>query len=70
MPIYRGRVVTFDAGTYTARVRLDGSAAQTLDSVAVSRGLASTAITTGRRVLVDTGDHADLADIVVFAVCG
>ncbi len=68
MVVYRGRIVAFDSNTYLATVRLDGSAPQTLDGVAVSRGLAAAALTPGRRVLVDTGDHGDPADIVVTAV--
>lgn len=70
MTIYRGRVVDFDTGTHTATVRLDGSAAQVLTSVPTARNIASGEMTAGRRVLVDTGDHGELVDTVVFAVYG
>jgi hypothetical protein len=68
MSILRATLVSFNAGSYTASVRLDGSAAQALDAVKVSRGLPSGELLAGRRLLVDTGDHGDPADAVVFAV--
>jgi hypothetical protein len=68
MPILRGTLSSFDAGTYRAVVRLDGSAAQTLTDVRTSRGIASAEMVAARRVLVDTGDHGDIADVVLFAV--
>ncbi|MCK9517630.1 MAG: hypothetical protein M0R74_01190 [Dehalococcoidia bacterium] len=67
MALYRAKVVSYDAGSHTAVVRLDGSAAQTLDGVAVSRGIAGAEMVPGRRVLVDTGDHGAIEDVVVFA---
>lgn len=67
MAVYRGRLVAFDSVNFLATVRLDGSAPQVLEGAAVSRGLAAAALTPGRRVLVDTGDHGDPADIVVTA---
>jgi molybdopterin-binding protein len=68
MAIYRGKVVAFSAGSWTATIRLDGSAAEVLTSVPTARNIASAEMTAGRRVLVDTGDHNDPADLVVFAV--
>lgn len=68
MPVFRGRVVAFNSGTWQADVRLDGSAPQSLRGVAVARNIASVEMTPGRRVLVDTGDHGDPADAVVTAV--
>lgn len=68
MPIYRGRVVDFDSGTHTATVRLDGSAAQVLADVPTARNIDATEMTAGRRVLLDTGDHGELTDTVLFAV--
>jgi hypothetical protein len=65
--VYRGRVVSFNAGTHTATVRLDGSAAQTV-AVPTNRVIASGDMTAGRQVLVDTGDHNHPADFVVTAV--
>jgi hypothetical protein len=68
MAVYRGKVVAFDSGTHTATVRLDGSAAQTVEDVATAANIASGDMTTGRRVLVDNGDHNHPADFVVTAV--
>ena len=68
MATFRGTVVAFDAGTHTATIRLDGSAAQTLETVATNRGIASGDMTAGRKVLLDTGDHNDPTDFVVSAV--
>jgi hypothetical protein len=51
MTIYRGKVVSFSAGTWKASIRLDGSAAQTLDSVATARNIASAEMTAGRSIL-------------------
>lgn len=63
----RGTLVSFNAGTYRAVVRLDGSAPQALTNVRCNR-LPSAEYTAGRRVLVDTGDHGDIEDAVVLAV--
>lgn len=68
MSIYRGKVVSFDSGTWKATIRLDGSSPQTLSSIATARNIASAEMTAGRRVLLDTGDHSDPADFVVTAV--
>jgi molybdopterin-binding protein len=68
MAVYRGTVVSFDSGTWKAKVRLDGSPAQVLDSVATNRGIASADMSAGRKVLVDTGDHNHPSDFVVTTV--
>ncbi len=68
MTVLRGSIVSFDSTPYTASVRLDGSAPQTVDNVTVSRAIASGEMTAGRKVLVDTGDHNHPADFVVTAV--
>jgi hypothetical protein len=68
MAVLRGRVVAFDAGTFTATIRLDGSPAEVLRTVATNRGIASGDMTAGRAVLVDTGDHHSPADFVVTTV--
>lgn len=70
MPTNRGTIVTFDSVAYTASVRLDGSAAQTLTGVAVNRGLAAASITAGRRAIIDTAGQANAALFVVVAVFG
>jgi hypothetical protein len=68
MPVLRGSIVSFDSTPYTASIRLDGSAPQTVDNVAVSRAIASGEMTAGRKVLLDTGDHNHPSDFVVTAV--
>lgn len=68
MAVLRGVVVSFDSTPFTASVRLDGSAPQTVDNVTVSRAIASGEMTAGRKVLVDTGDHNHPSDFVVTAV--
>ena len=66
--LLRGTLVSFDAGSYTAVVRADGSAPQTLTGVSVSRAISTAEMSAGRRVLIATGDHGDAADLVVVAV--
>jgi molybdopterin-binding protein len=70
MAIFRGKVVSFTAGTWKASIRLDGSAGQSLDAIAVARNIASAEMTAGRSILLDTGDHSDPADFVITAVWG
>lgn len=67
MPTYRATIVTFAAGTFTGDVRLASSPNITLSGIKFSR-LAAAEYTAGRTVLVDTGDHGDLADVIVYAV--
>lgn len=47
-----GTLVSFDAGSFTATVRLRGSAAQALAGVATSRAIAAVEMVAGRSVLV------------------
>ena len=68
MPTYRATVIDFDDTTYLATVRLDGSAAETIRDIATSRAIPDDQMDTGRRVIVDTGDHNHPADFVVTAV--
>ena len=68
MSLLRGTIVDFDSTPHTATVRLDGSAAETLTDVATSRAIDSAQMTTGRRVIVDTGDHNHPADFVITTV--
>ena len=60
-------MVSFDPDTYRAAVRLDGSAPRTIADIHANR-LAAAAFATGRKCLVDTGDHNDLEDAVITAV--
>ncbi len=68
MAMLRGTVVSFNAGTWLAEVRLDGSPWQSLSGVKTARNIASAEMVVGRAVLVDTGDHGDPGDAVVYAV--
>jgi hypothetical protein len=68
MAVLRGILVSFSSGPFTASVRLDGSAPQTVDNVAVSRAIASGEMTAGRKVLLDSGDHNNPNDFLVTAV--
>ena len=70
MALFRGSVVAFDAGAHTATIRLDGSPAQSLTSVATNRAIAAGEMTAGRKVLLDTGDHNNPQDFVVTTVFG
>ncbi|MCX7685648.1 MAG: hypothetical protein N2Z67_10325 [Acetobacteraceae bacterium] len=67
MALLRARLVAFDTVSWTAVVRLDGSAAALFESVAVSRALPAAEMVPGRRLLIDTGDHHHPADAVVIA---
>lgn len=70
MPVYRATLVTFDPATYTASLRLDGSQPQTLDAVNVAANIPPGELVAGRVLLVDTGDHGDVADALVYTVAG
>ena len=70
MAILRGTLVSFDNVTWLAEVRLDGSPWQSLSGVKTARNIAASEIVTGRTVLIDTGDHGDPDDAVVYAVWG
>lgn len=68
MALYRATVVSFDAGAWTATIRIDGSNPQSVASVKTARNIASAEMSAGRKVLLDTGDHNNFADMVVVAV--
>jgi hypothetical protein len=68
MAIFRGTLAAWDSGTFLATVRLDGSSAQALTGIKTSRAIASADMVTGRKILLDTGDHNDPSDFVVTAV--
>jgi hypothetical protein len=65
--LIRGTLVSFDSTAWTAVVRADGSAAQTLTGIRVSRAIPSGEMVAGRRVLVAAGEHGDVGDLVVVA---
>ncbi len=64
----RATLVSFNSGTYLATVRLDGSGAQTLTSLPVSRAIAAAEMVAGRRVVLDAGPPFDPDELVVIAV--
>ncbi len=68
MAVFRAKLVSWSSGTWRAVVRLDGSAAQVLSDVRVSRAIPAAEMVAGRPVLLDTGDHGDSADIVLTSV--
>jgi hypothetical protein len=68
MALVRGFVVSFDAGSHTAHVRLEGSSPQRLEGIAVARNIAAAEVTAGRRLLLDTGESGEVEDLVVYAV--
>lgn len=68
MPVYRARLVSWNSGTYRAVVRVDGSSPQTLTDVRVSRAIPSGEMTATRPCLIDTGDHGDPADAILYAM--
>lgn len=68
MATLRGRLVRFEASTWRAVVRLEGSASMELTNVAVSRAIPASQMVAGRRVLVDTGDAGDAAEAILTAI--
>jgi hypothetical protein len=68
MAIFRGTLAAWDSVGFLATVRLDGSSAQALSGIKTSRAIASADMVTGRKILLDTGDHNDPSDFVVTAV--
>ncbi len=64
----RAVLVAFDAGTYTATVRPQGSPARAVASVPVARNIAAGELTPGRNVAVLWFTPADPTDAVVVAV--
>ena len=68
MPTIRGRITAYDSGTHTATIRLDGSASQTIASVRVAASVPGSAVTTGRRALIDAGPSSELKELLIIAV--
>ena len=68
MPTHRGTLVSFDSGSYRATVRGDGSGAQSLANLPVSRGIPAAEMAAGRRVILDAGARHDPEELVVIAV--
>ncbi|MGD9933596.1 MAG: hypothetical protein AB7T37_07730 [Dehalococcoidia bacterium] len=68
MALLRGALVSFDAGSYRAAVRVDGSVATTLSDIPVAANIPAVEMVSGRQVLVDSGATGDVGEMVVYAV--
>ncbi len=68
MAVLRGALVSFDAGTYRASVRVDGSAATSIEGITVAANIPAVEMISGRRVLLDSGETSDPGEMVVVAV--
>ncbi|MFH0847578.1 MAG: hypothetical protein V1894_05970 [Chloroflexota bacterium] len=68
MSLKKGELVSFDAGSYTATVKLLGSDKAYLDGVSVARNIASSEMTAGRKVGVVFFDESNAREAVIIAV--
>ena len=66
--IIKGVLKSFDSGTYTATVQLQGSLSVWLEDVPVNRGIPTAEMVTGRYVSVLFHEAGNPADAVVVAV--
>lgn len=66
MAIIRGTLAAWSSPTAT--VRLEGSAPQTITTDKKAANILAADMVTGRKVLIDTGDHNDPADFVLYAI--
>lgn len=66
MSVLRGVIASWDGSV--AAVRLEGSSAQVVTTTKKATNIAGAEMVVGRRVLLESGDHNDPADFVVFAV--
>ena len=66
MTILRGTLAAWLAPTAT--VRLEGSASQTITTDKKASNILAADMIVGRKALIDTGDHNDPADFVIYAV--
>lgn len=64
----RGTLVSFNSTTFRATVRADGSGAQALANLPVSRAIPAVEMVAGRRVVLDAGAALDPDELVVTAV--
>ncbi len=70
MALVRATLVSFNPATYLASLRLDGSAQQTLEGVAISGAIRPELLTAGRRMLVDTGASGEVGELMAYAIDG
>ena len=66
MSILRGTIAAWLSPTAT--IRLEGSAAQTITTDKKASNILAADMVVTRKVLIDTGDHNDPADFVIYAV--
>ena len=66
--IERAILVDFDAGSYTATVRLAGSVSSVVEGVPVSRAIDTAELTSGRRLALATFEVGNPADAMVVGV--
>lgn len=68
MAVRAGKLISFDAGAYTALVQMDGSLSVYLDDIPVARNIASGDLIANRRVAVLFVDDSNFTDAVVITV--
>ncbi len=68
MDILAGKVISFDAGAYTAVIQMSGSLSVYLSDVPVARNIASGDMVAARRVAVLFIDTSNVENAVVIAV--
>ena len=68
MEIRPGKVISFDAGAYTAVIQMSGSLSVYLSNVPVARNIASGEMVTGRSCAILLFDDTNPQDAVVIAV--
>ena len=66
MAVIRGTLAAWLAPTAT--VRLEGSAPQTITTDKKAANILAADMVVTRKVLIDTGDHNDPADFVIYAI--
>ncbi len=68
MTVRRGVLKSFDSGSYTATLQVEGSLAVWLTGVAVARNIAPAELAAGRRCALLFFDEQNPQDAVVVAV--
>lgn len=68
MTLLRATLVSFDAGTYRASVRLDGSEPQVLDDIQVSGAIGPADMAGSNPCLIDPGETGEVEEWVIVAL--
>ncbi len=66
--LLRGVLISFNAGTYLATVRLADSASTTIGNVPTDRDIAAGSMVVGRRVAMAVFDPANPLDAMILGV--